>query len=204
MIAVIDYGMGNLRSVHKALESLGADAAIVSDAERLSLADKVILPGVGAFKDTIAGIEARGLRRVLSDFIGSGRPYLGICMGFQALFEESEEGGRHRGLGILKGRVRKFKADREHKVPHMGWNQVRAGADKKTCPLLKGITEGSFFYFVHSYYVDPEDRDIIAGTTDYGIEFTSMIWKDNMFAVQFHPEKSQGDGLLMLKNFIDL
>jgi glutamine amidotransferase len=204
MIAVIDYGMGNLRSVHKALEKVGAEAEIVSDAGRLSLADKAVLPGVGAFKDTIEGIDSRGLRSAIGEFIGSGRPYLGICMGFQAIFDQSEEGGRHRGLGILKGRVRRFKADKEHKVPHIGWNRVRFRAGTKECPLFKGIGDNSYFYFDHSYYVTPGDEGITAGITDYGIDFTSAIWKDNVFAVQFHPEKSQENGLLMLRNFVEL
>ena len=204
MIAVIDYGMGNLRSVEKALESLGADVEVVSDAERLSLSDKIVVPGVGAFKDTIEGMESRGLRRVIGEFIDSGKPYLGICMGYQALFEESQEGGSNEGLGILKGRVKRFQPKGDRKVPHMGWNQLRIAGNGKGCPLLKGIADGSYFYFVHSYYVESEDPGIVACTTDYGIDFASMIWKDNMFAVQFHPEKSQENGLRMLKNFIDL
>lgn len=204
MIAVIDYGMGNLRSVEKALEKLGADVAIVSDPERLSLADKIVLPGVGAFKDTISGIESRGLKDIISEFIGSGRPYLGICMGYQAIFEESEEGGRHKGLCALKGSVKRFSPGRNLKVPHMGWNQVSFREGKELCPLLKGIENDSYFYFDHSYYVEPSEDNIVAGVTDYGIDFASMIWKDNIFAVQFHPEKSQEIGLKMLKNFIDL
>jgi len=204
VIAVIDYGMGNLRSVHKALESLGADARVISDAEQLSLADKVVLPGVGAFKDTIAGLDARGLRGALCEFIGSGRPYLGICMGFQAIFEHSEEGGRHEGLGVLKGGVRRFRAVSSRKVPHIGWNQVRFRAGMERCPLFKGVGDNSYFYFDHSYYVVPEEDAVIAATTDYGIEFASMIWKDNIFAVQFHPEKSQEIGLRMLRNFTEL
>ena len=125
-------------------------------------------------------------------------------MGFQALFEESEEGGRNQGLGVLKGGVRRFKAEESRKVPHMGWNQLNIKGRGKSCPLLKGIAGDSYFYFVHSYYVRPQENDIVAATTDYGVDFASMIWKDNLFAVQFHPEKSQGNGLKMLKNFIDL
>ena len=145
MIAVIDYGMGNLRSVQKALEHLGEDIDIVSDPERLSLADKAVLPGVGAFKDTMDGIESRGLTRTIREFIDSGKPYLGICMGLQVLFSESEEGGRFKGLGVLKGKVKKFKAKKNFKVPHMGWNQMKVR--KKECPLVKGIEDETYFYF---------------------------------------------------------
>lgn len=204
MIAVIDYGMGNLRSVAKALEKLGGDVAIVDDPERLSLADKVVLPGVGAFKDTMDGIVSRGLKDIIVEYIGSGRPYLGICMGYQILFDESIEGGRHTGLGIFKGRVERFASNGGLKVPHMGWNQLRINNGAAACPLLKGIGEGSYFYFVHSYYVKPKDGAIVATVTDYGSEFASMVWKENIFACQFHPEKSQEIGLRMLKNFIDL
>jgi len=205
MIAIIDYGMGNLRSVQKALEKLGADdIEIVSDAERLSLSDKAILPGVGAFKDTMIGVEERGLKKVIREYIESGKPYLGICMGLQILFDESEEGGLNKGLGLLKGRVKRFKPSGGLKVPHMGWNQLKFQEDAGACPLLKGVKDDSYFYFAHSYYVASVNREIIAGMTDYGAEFASMIWKDNIYAVQFHPEKSQNTGLKMLKNFIDI
>jgi len=208
LIAVIDYGMGNLRSVQKALEKLGADVDVISDAERLSLSDKVVLPGVGAFKDTMEGIEARGLKGVIREFIDSGKPYLGICMGLQILFDESEEGGLHKGLGILKGRVKRFKPKRDLKVPHMGWNQMKIQSCNlkkgSRCPLLNGIDDNMYFYFDHSYYVVPEDKEAISGTTDYGLEFTSMVWKKNIYGVQFHPEKSQKIGLNMLRSFVDL
>ena len=200
--------MGNLRSVQKALEKLGADVDVISDAEKLSLSDKVVLPGVGAFKDTMEGIEARGLKNVIREFIDSGKPYLGICMGLQILFDESEEGGPHKGLGILKGKVKKFKPKRDLKVPHMGWNQMKIqGRNLKKggrCPLLNGIDDNMYFYFDHSYYVVPEDKEAISGTTDYGLEFTSMVWKKNLYGVQFHPEKSQKIGLNMLRNFVEL
>lgn len=202
MIAVIDYGMGNLRSVQKALESLGAEVEILSDPKRLNLSDKAVLPGVGAFKDTMDGIESRGLKGAIREYIDSGRPYLGICMGFQILFDESEEGGRFKGLGILKGRVKRFSQRKGLKVPHMGWNQV--AIEKKECPLLKGTTDNSYFYFVHSYYVMPKEKGVITCTTDYGLEFASMVWRDNLYAVQFHPEKSQANGLRMLRNFIEI
>lgn len=204
MIAVIDYGMGNLRSVQKALESLGAEVEIISDAERLSLADKAVLPGVGAFKDTIDGIDSRGLRKVIGEFIASGKPYLGICMGYQAIFDKSEEGGLFDGLGIFAGSVKRFDPSTGVKVPHMGWNSLRVTGNGKRCPLLKGIKDGAYFYFDHSYYVAPKDDGIVAGATDYGIDFASMVWKDNVFCVQFHPEKSQKEGLKMLRSFIDL
>lgn len=204
MIAIIDYGMGNLRSVEKALEKLGADVEIVSDAERLNLSDKAVLPGVGAFKDTMRGIEERGLGKVIREYIDSGKPYLGICMGLQILFDESAEGGLNKGIGLFKGKVERFKPCDRLKVPHMGWNQLKFQKSGSLCPLLKGIKDESYFYFVHSYYVAPADRGVIAGATNYGVEFTSMIWRENIYGVQFHPEKSQNVGLKMLKNFIDI
>jgi len=202
LIAVIDYGMGNLRSVTKAFEKLGADVEVVSSPKQLALADKVVLPGVGAFADTMEGIRKRGLEGTVREFISSGKPYLGICMGYQILFGESEEGGDHKGLGILKGRVKRFKPKKGLKVPHMGWNRV--SFKKKECPLFKGIADDSYFYFVHSYYADPNEKNVVAGATGYGTEFASMVWRDNLYAVQFHPEKSQEIGLKMLKNFIEL
>lgn len=204
MIALIDYGMGNLRSVQKALQKVGAQVEIISDAERLALSEKVVLPGVGAFKDTVDGIEARGLKQVLSEFIHSGKPYLGICMGLQAIFDESEEGSGAKGLSILKGSVRRFPKKVDYKVPHMGWNQIQFRNGQQSCPLLKGITDKAYFYFDHSYYVVPETKDIVACVTDYGVDFASMIWRDNIYAVQFHPEKSQDNGLKMLRNFVGL
>lgn len=203
MIAVVDYGMGNLKSVEKALVKLGADVEIISDPERLSLAQKVVLPGVGAFKDTMDGIESRALGSPLCEFIRSGKPYLGICMGFQVLFEESAEDGKHKGLGIFKGKVKRFPKEKGLKVPHMGWNELKVQKGN-SCPLLKGIPDNTYFYFVHSYYAAPKDKGIVAGTTGYGLDFTSMVWKDNIYATQFHPEKSQGSGLKMLENFISL
>jgi glutamine amidotransferase len=196
--------MGNLRSVTKAFEKLGSHAEIVDDAERLALAEKAVLPGVGAFGDTVDGIRARGLERALGEFIASGKPYLGICMGYQALFEESQESAGRSGLGLFKGKVVKFRADCDHKVPHMGWNRMSIARGKERCPLLSGLEDGSYFYFVHSYYVVPDEARIVAGKTDYAGEFASMIWQDNCFAVQFHPEKSQANGLKILENFIKL
>ena len=214
MIAVIDYGMGNLRSVEKALMASGGDARIVSSPNEIEKADKVVFPGVGAFKEAMAGLGRRGLISAITDAINSGKPFLGLCLGLQLLFDESEEGlptgeagGKVKGLGIIKGRVKHF--DGRLKVPHIGWNEVKRKAQsvkRKTeeCPLFKGIEDGVYFYFVHSYYVVPEDRSIIAAETGYGINFVSAIWKDNIFATQFHPEKSQSVGLQVLKNFVEL
>lgn len=207
MIALIDYGMGNLRSVAKALEASGADEVRVSpDAGIIRSADKIVLPGVGAIKEAMRQLQDLGLVRVIKDNIYK-KPFLGICLGLQLLFERSEEGGRSRGLGIIRGTVRRF-PDRL-KVPHMGWNQIkvkRQNAKGKISErgILKNVPDNSFFYFCHSYYADPEDKNIIAASTDYGLEFASAIRKDNLFACQFHPEKSQGLGLRLLKNFVEL
>ena len=207
MITVVDYGMGNLRSVSKALESLGASVRVSGAPEDITSADKVILPGVGAFPSAMRELSARGLVEPIKAAIASGKPYLGICLGLQLLCDESEEGERIAGLGIVAGRVRKFAMNGSSgaslKVPHMGWNQVQESA-KRTCPLLTGIPASSFFYFVHSYYADPTDRSVVALETEYGGRFASMIWRDRLFATQFHPEKSQAVGLMLLKNFITL
>jgi len=201
MIVVIDYGMGNLRSVSKALESLGASVQVSSDPHDVERADQLILPGVGAFSAAMRELAARGLIEPLKGAIASGKPYLGICLGLQLLLEESDEGKDARGLGVLAGRVPRFSVN-GLKVPHMGWNQVRRG--RGDCPLLKGIDDESYFYFVHSYYADPSDRSVVALETDYGVRFVSMVWRGNLFATQFHPEKSQANGLKLLKNFVDL
>jgi glutamine amidotransferase len=199
MIAVVDYGMGNLRSVEKGLQHVGVDARIVTDAASIDNAEGIVLPGVGAFKDCIKNLQEQGLTETILKNINKGKPYLGICLGLQVLFEDSEEFGNTKGLGVFKGSVPRFPQS-ELKVPHMGWNSINI---KKQAPILAGIPEGSYLYFVHSYYVKPEDKDIIAATTDYGIEFTSMVWKDNIMATQFHPEKSQDLGLKILKSFGD-
>ncbi len=200
MIVVIDYGMGNLRSVSKALESLGASVRVSSDPADVAAADKVILPGVGAFPAAMRELSARGLIGPLKAAIAA-KPYLGICLGLQLLFERSDEGEGGEGLGILPGEVRRFAAQDGLKVPHMGWNQVQG---QGACPLLKGVPAGSYFYFVHSYFGVPTDRSVIALETEYGTTFASMVWKDRLFATQFHPEKSQALGLQLLKNFITL
>lgn len=196
MIAIIDYGMGNLRSVEKAFLKVGIIAKVVSEAKSLEDANGIVLPGVGAFKDCMRNLEEKGLLEPVLRSIKKGKPYLGICLGLQVLFTESEEFGIYRGFDIFKGKVVKFQISL--KVPHMGWNTVKL---LKKPPIFEGISDETFFYFVHSFYVVCQNKDIIAGTTDYGITFTSMIWKDNIFATQFHPEKSQEMGLKLLKNF---
>ena len=201
MIAIVDYGMGNLRSVSKALESLGAAVSVTSDPAVIGRAKKLILPGVGASPAAMRELAARQLVAPITSAIQAGKPYLGICLGLQLLFDFSEEGQGAPGLGVLRGRVKRF-AGSSLKIPHMGWNQVRASA--KACPVLDGIPEESFFYFVHSYYAAPDDRAIVALETDYGGRFASMVWRDNLFATQFHPEKSQTLGLRLLSNFVKL
>jgi glutamine amidotransferase len=198
VIAIIDYGMGNLRSVEKGFFKVGVDARVVTEPRAVDDARAVVLPGVGAFRDCMKNLSGMSLTEPIVRSIEKGKPYLGICLGLQVLFSESEEFGTYKGLDIIKGKVRKFRTDL--KVPHMGWNNVRL---LRRPPLFEGIKDESFFYFVHSFYVDPEDTDVIAATTDYGISFTSMVWKDNIFATQFHPEKSQETGLMILKNFGD-
>lgn len=210
MIAIIDYGMGNLRSVQKAFETVGHQAAVTRDPRAIADASHVVLPGVGAFADCMANLERYGLAGPIRQAIASGKPFLGICLGLQLLFTESEEFGLHKGLGLLSGRVKKFSwgpAPREGqgpapvprlKVPHMGWNGISV---QRTAPPLRGIASGDHFYFVHSYYVEPEDRSVAATMTDYGMPFVSSVWRDNIFACQFHPEKSQAAGLRLIRNF---
>lgn len=197
MIAIIDYGMGNLRSVEKGFFKLGVDAKVTNRPEVIEKADGVVLPGVGAFRECMRELANLKLIDAVVNSIKKNKPYLGICLGLQVLFSEAEEFGRCRGLDIFKGTVLKFPKS-ELKVPHMGWNEIKKQKDN---PLLEGIEDKAYFYFVHSFYVAPEDNTIVLATTDYGIEFTSMVWKDNIFAVQFHPEKSQTTGLRLLENF---
>ena len=209
MIAIIDSGIANLRSVQKGFERVGADARIVEDATALAGAAGIVLPGVGAFADGIGKLLSHGFVEPLRRAIERGTPVLGICLGLHFLFSESEEFGRHQGLDLLPGRVRRFDEAAlvqpdptvRLKVPHMGWNQVRI---ERPAPILAGLPEDPFFYFVHSYYVEPADPAVTAGTTEYGIRFTSIIWRDNLFATQFHPEKSQATGLQILRNFAAL
>jgi glutamine amidotransferase len=201
MIAVVDYGVGNLRSVAKALERVGARVEVTSDAASIRAADAVVLPGVGAFGRCMENLQAAGLEHTVREAAASARPFLGICVGMQILFDESEEFGPVKGLGILPGRVRRFTSDSpDVKVPHMGWN--RLGVQRRA-PHLEGIADGEYVYFVHSYYVDC-DRSLAATVTDYTGAFVSSVWRDNLFAVQFHPEKSQDVGLKLLANFARL
>ena len=198
LIALIDYGMGNLGSVENALRYVGAQVEIAPEAERLAAADGIVLPGVGAFDDCMDSLREQGMAEPLRELLAAGKPFLGICLGLQVLFERSEE-GQLDGLGIVPGEVVRFKHDL--KIPHIGWNQVQAN---RPAPHLAGIEAGSWFYFVHSYYVTPVDADVVATTTDYGYDFCSAIWRDNIFACQFHPEKSQSAGLRLLDNFRQL
>jgi imidazole glycerol-phosphate synthase subunit HisH len=207
MIAIVDCGIGNLRSVHKAFERVGHQAHITQSPEDIVRADAVVLPGQGAFRDCMAQLGEHELLEPVLEFIRSGRPYLGICLGLQLLLTESEEFGCHKGLNILQGQVRRFPHDltdalgQALKVPHMGWNQTQVS---RWAPIFNGIPEGAYFYFAHSFYVEPLSDALVATTTDYGVRFVSGIWHDNMFGVQFHPEKSQTHGLRLLKNFGDL
>ncbi|MFA6055127.1 MAG: imidazole glycerol phosphate synthase subunit HisH [Thermodesulfovibrionales bacterium] len=198
MIAIIDYGMGNLRSVEKGFLKVGVDAKVVTDPRSVDDAEAIVLPGVGAFRDCMKNLDQMKLIEPILKSVRDGKPYLGICLGLQMLFTESEEFGVYKGLDVLKGKVVRFQVDL--KVPHMGWNTVRLLGKP---PIFDDIKDESYFYFVHSYYVAPDDKGIIAGTTDYGMTFTSMVWKDNIIATQFHPEKSQETGLKILKNFGD-
>ena len=207
MLVIVDYGMGNLRSVAKAFEHLGLPAKISSIPAEIERADRLVLPGVGAFEDAMAALTSRSLAEPIRSFIKSGKPFLGICLGLQLLFDTSYEDGTHQGLGVWGGKCVRFdfsndpKAS-ELKIPHMGWNTL---AKQNACPLLAGVPDGSYVYFVHSYYVAPNDKNITTTLTEYGpVSFTSAAWKDNVFATQFHPEKSQRVGLKMLQNFIEL
>jgi glutamine amidotransferase len=219
MIAIIDSGIANLRSVQKGFERVGHEAKIVEEPRLLSEAAGIVLPGVGAFADGIAKLSRHGFIEPLRRAIEQGTPVLGICLGLHFLFSESEEFGLHKGMDLLPGRVRRFAGDLPDpavpgtrqpgvrqpgprlKVPHMGWNRVRV---VRPAPILAGLPEEPFFYFVHSYYVEPADSNVTAGITEYGRWFTSVIWRDNLFATQFHPEKSQAVGLQLLKNFAAL
>jgi glutamine amidotransferase len=207
MIAIIDYGMGNLRSVEKGFHKVGVNATVTNNLEVIDKANGIVLPGVGAFRDCMKELTNLKLIDAIVGAVEKGKPYLGICLGLQILFSESEEFGKCSGLDIFKGKVKKFQVPSSKpqgvepatfKVPHMGWNEIKI---QRKNPLLNGISDKTYFYFVHSYYVVPEDKSIISTTTGYGLDFTSMIWKDNIFAVQFHPEKSQTAGLRLLENF---
>jgi glutamine amidotransferase len=196
VIAVIDYGMGNLRSVEKALEKVGAQVTVTRDADEITAADKLVLPGVGAFGDAMKNLQKRGLVDVIRREVDAGKPFLGICLGLDLIFEESDEHGLHTGFGFLPGRVELLPT--RMKIPHIGWNQIIIRKESK---LLAGIPDGSYFYFVHSYAVVPREESDILCTTDYGCEFVSAVERDNITALQFHPEKSSSLGLKILENF---
>jgi glutamine amidotransferase len=200
VIAIVDYGMGNVRSVRDALEYIGEDAEITSDPSRLAAADRLILPGVGAFGDAMANLEARSLPSVLRlEVFEKRKPFLGICLGLQLLAETSCEHGEHRGLGWIDGAVVRFNPENALKVPHMGWNDLEKRTDH---PLLGGLEDSQLcFYFVHSYYLSCDDTDAVMATCTYGAPFAAMVARDNIAATQFHPEKSQDSGIQLLKNF---
>ena len=201
-VVIVDYGMANLRSVQKAFEAVGAAAEITSDPARVAHAEKLVLPGVGAFQDAIARVRETGLAEVIVRHIGDGRPFLGICLGFQMLFTRSHEDGQHAGLNLYPGEVVRFRHKTGLKVPHMGWNTLRL--TKPDCPLFAGLPPDPAVYFVHSYYPAPTDRELVAAEADYPGPFCAAIWRDNVYATQFHPEKSQDVGLTMLRNFARL
>jgi glutamine amidotransferase len=198
-VIIVDYALGNLRSVAKALEKAGASIEVTSDPDKIRDAKALVLPGVGSFRHGMDNLRGRGILSSLHEAIQAGTPFLGICLGLQLLFSESEEHGLHRGIGLIRGKVRRL--PQSLKVPQMGWNQVRISKPEKASGPFSGIPDESYFYFVHSYYVEPEDQEMIIGTTDYGIEFASAIIHDNIFAVQFHPEKSGAVGLKLLENW---
>ena len=215
-IGIIDYGMGNLGSVSNACKFLGLDAEIISASQQMDSCRAIILPGVGAFGDCMAHLTEHGFVAPIKKWISDGNPFMGICLGLQALFQTSEETPGVEGLSIFKGSVKRFSFDGagsparptnaqagmpapQLKIPQIGWNAVNQ--KNPDCPMFAGVNNGAYFYFVHSFYVAPEDQSIVAGETGYGIKYCSAVWKDNVFAVQFHPEKSQAAGLQMLKNF---
>lgn len=194
--------MGNIHSVRKALEHLGAKTAVVYKPAGAMKFSRLVLPGVGAFDDAMAALKKNKLAAAICDYISTGKPFLGICLGMQLLFESSREARKEKGFGLLKGSVELFAKKKGLKVPHMGWNQLKQAAEP--CPLLKEIKNNSYVYFCHSYYAAPEDKRIIAATADYGADFAAVVCRDNIYGVQFHPEKSQGTGLQILRNFIEL
>ena len=203
MIALLDYGSGNLRSVHKSLLKVGADVRIVQSPREIGDAAAMVLPGVGAFDDCINALRKQELLEAARDFIRSGKPFLGICVGYQALFERSEEfNSCAAGLAIFSGSVIKFSENNGLKIPQIGWNQIELA--QNDCPLYHGIASGSYVYFVHSFFPQPVDKSIIATRTEYGDTFASSVWRDNVYATQFHPEKSQKVGLQLLENFVKL
>lgn len=201
MIAIVDYGMGNLRSVQKAIESVGSSAEVTSDPERVRRASKVVLPGVGAFEDAMYELRRTGLGEAFREAVLGGKPCLGVCLGLQLLFDVSYEDGEHRGLGLLPGRIVRFDPRPGLKIPHMGWNTLRV---RRPCPLLAGVGDSPSVYFVHSYRVETDDRSVVAAEADYPEPFPAVVWRENLMASQFHPEKSQRAGLAMYANFVAL
>jgi glutamine amidotransferase len=199
MITIIDYGAGNLRSVVNAIGRLGYEASVTTDPAQVLKSQAVILPGVGAAADTMANLRQQGLDEPIRRFIAEGKPFLGVCIGMQVLLSGTEEGGNHECLGVIPGKVRRFAPGL--KVPHMGWNQLK---QKRAHPVFEGIADEAYFYFVHSYYVEPDDGRLVVGETEYGIPFCSVIARDNLVATQFHPEKSGEVGLKIYDNFIKM
>ena len=199
MITIIDFRMGNLGNVKKAFQYIGADAVIAERREDIRKADKLVLPGVGAFGKAMSNLKRNGLHKLITEMAEKKVPILGICLGMQLLLESGQEGGNIKGLGLVPGRVRKFEID--HKVPHIGWNQLKI---RNSESLLKSVPDQSYFYFVHSYYVEAENEEDILSTTDYGVDFVSGIGHGNVYGFQFHPEKSQNNGLQILKNYVEL
>lgn len=205
MIIIIDYGMGNLRSVAKAFEHIGKKVVVTSDRKKILNSSLVVLPGVGSFSAAMTNLKKLNLIETVKNIITAGKPFLGLCLGMQILFEKSEE-GNCRGLGIFQGKVKKFPYKHNLKIPHMGWNNVKIAGSRKSelgSKIFKNIPDDSYFYFVHSFYVVPKDKNIIAATSNYGINYASLIFHKNIFATQFHPEKSQKKGLKLLKNYVD-
>lgn len=200
MIAVVDYDAGNVKSVEKAIEKLGAKHILTSDPEEIRKADAVILPGVGNFGDCVNNLKERGLDTVLKEYAASGKPFLGICVGLQLLFDESEESPGVKGLGILSGKIKRFPGSSELKVPQIGWNNIIESKGR----LLEGIDRGTYFYFVHSFYLESSDPSIVTSKTEYGVTYDSSVEKGNVFATQFHPEKSSDAGLKVLSNFLKI
>lgn len=201
MIAIIDYGAGNIKSVEKAFAHIGCEAVTTASPEVIAAADAAVLPGVGSFGSAVENLEKTGMGDAAKQFIKSGKPFLGICLGLQALFSSSEESPGYNGLDVLPGKILRIPADGGLKIPHIGWNSLDINRE---CPLFDGLPDSPYVYFVHSYYLKADDPSIVAATTEYGVNIHAAVWKDNCFAVQFHPEKSGTTGIAMLKNFVSL